>query len=286
MDELQARAWDEDYLSLCDHAYRVAIRICVQGPIPPGTLDPGARYLLARSTRFSAAYSGGGRPRPSSAAADALDAVADAWPAIARGDLSGEMLFEHHPGLWQRLMNEWPMGHYADMVAQALAGLGRGLGNVVELGAGTGATTRRIRPIIERQGGHLTATDLGYGPARAVDFERRLLPQIGRADVVVATNALHCAQDPLMTLRWIRELVSPAGLVMLGEGAPDPEPGVPWALDLIFGACRGWHDRGGFRSPEFWLRATREAGFEDVRRIPWPSRRYELGGVLIGLSEI
>jgi len=272
-------SWDERYAALCDHAHRIAVRLLADGD---GRADTASgRYLLEQSARLAQAHVDGGRPRPDGPAADALDAVALDWPAIRAGTITGETVFERRPDLWRRLMGEWPMVYYAEMVTEALFDSARTPQTVVELGAGVGVTTRRLRRRMARWDGRVVATDLRYTGA-AADFDRRLLTQVPSADAVVATNALHCARDPALTLGWVREVLRPGGVLVLGEGAPCPEPGVPWALNLLFGACRGWYDRGGFRSPAFWLDALRQAGFDEVERRAWPSERYELGGAFIG----
>ncbi|MEU8264301.1 methyltransferase domain-containing protein [Micromonospora sp. NPDC048999] len=273
---------DGRYAALCDHASRTARQILSHGP--GGGSSGSAAYLYRRSEQFVAGHRSGDRPRPDCGAADALDAVARAYPAIRAGDLTGEEVFALHDGLWGRLMTEWPMGDYARMAADALASLVGAGGTVVELGAGVGATTRLIQPIVRARGGRLVATDLLYRGARAADFDRPLVGQVPGADVVVATNALHCSADPAVALRHVAALLEPGGALVLAEGAPFPTPGVPWALDLLFGACGGWFDRGGFRTPEFWLGALRAAGFVRVERIRWPSGRYYLGGCFVATA--
>ncbi|WP_406205566.1 class I SAM-dependent methyltransferase [Kitasatospora sp. NBC_01560] len=270
---------DRGYAALADHASRIAGMICGGVGRPPQTAS--TRYVLEESRRLLDAWHPEGHPRPRSAAADTLDAIAAAWPSLCEGAVTGEEVLARQDGLWQRLMSEWPMGRYAQMSADALAAHDGPVGTVVELGAGVGVTTRLIRDSVAMRGGRLLATDLHYGASQAVDFDCPLLAQLPPADVVVATNALHCAADPVATLGWIRELLNPDGVLILGEGAPFPEPGVPWALNLLFGVCQGWFDRGGFRSPEFWTQAMSSAGFGRVSRHRWPSDRFEFGGVLV-----
>ena len=176
------------------------------------------------------------------------------------------------------------MGQYARMAAAAVCADLRPGTAVVELGAGVGATARLIRGPVAAAGGRLVATDQLYGAAARVDFDAPLVGQLGQADaqagVVVATNALHCARDPERTLRWIRELLPFSGQLVIAEGAPWPEDGVPWALDLVFGCLAGWHDRSGFRTWPYWREALRRAGFGRLQRTPVPSERYDLGGVV------
>jgi hypothetical protein len=272
---------DELYAALCDYVHRRALVVA------ENTVEPSApasiRYLSEESRRFVVAYPGGRRLRPSGAPADALDVVLDGWEELRAGRVSGEGLFAGHPRLWPRLMEEWPMGQYAEMVAETLAACAPSPATVVELGAGVGATTRRIRRHLLAKRGRLLATDKAYTGSSSIDFDSPLSDQLGFApDVVVATNALHCARDPQRALVGIAELLRPGGLVVLGEGAPFPEPGIPWALNLVFGPCHGWHDRGGFREAGYWTEGLRRAGFEDVTFEPCSSQRYDFGGVFTG----
>lgn len=274
-------AADERYAGLCDHARRVAFALLRQ-PGDEAATASCARYLLRTSACLAASHVDTGYPRPAGPAADALDAVAAKWPAVRDGVISGEQLFEGQPGLWARLMDEWPMGWYAQLAVEALLAQNAELSCVLELGAGVGATTRRLRRATP--GTAIVATDLRYGPSGAVDFDQPILPQVlelGQVDTVVATNALHCAADPLATLHWIREVLRPGGLLIIAEGAPFPEPGVPWALNLAFGACAGWHDRRGFAEPEFWAGALAAAGYALADRVRYPSVKYELGGCFV-----
>jgi long-chain acyl-CoA synthetase len=269
---------DDDYAALRDHARRVAASIVASRA--DGRAGAPARYVLRESARLVACTPDEGATPPPVAAVEALDLVHAGWDDIRGGAVSGEELFGAAGDLWARLMNDWPMGAYAELAARAFAAADGPAGAVVELGAGVGATTRRLRPLVEARGGALLATDVAYGPGRAIDFDRPLADQLPAADAVVATNALHCARDPEQTLRWIAEILRPGGLLVLAEGAPWPEPGVPWALNLLFGVFRGWYDRGGFRSSAFWLDALGRAGFEAVGHDPVPSHRYELGGCI------
>lgn len=279
IDKIQIANWDSKYDAIYDHAWLAAVEIVRCGK--RSVLSESGRYIFDECCKLLETTTCGYRLKSVGPVTDALDAIVSAWPSISRGERSGENVFEATGDLWFRLMEEWPMGYYADIVAGELAALELSGKTVVELGAGVGVTTRRIRRMITKHGGQLFATDLRYRGSQAADFDRPLLSQLPTADVVIATNALHCARDPVSTLNWIHQLVRPSGWIVLGEGAPFPRPNLPWALNLLFGACRGWYDGSGFRSPSFWLSALRTAGFVSVKRTRWPSDRYELGGAYI-----
>jgi Methyltransferase domain len=276
-DPIDPREADERYRILLSHAQYVAGRIVATGR--PASFSSAGHYLL-RQSRLLASTGPGDRSRSSGIAAEALDGVDREWMRIANGTVTGEEILAASGDIWWRLMTEWPMGQYARMAAEEVAAHLPGRADVVELGAGVGATTRLIRGSVMAVGGRLTATDKMYGTAGAVDFDAPLLGQIASADVVVATNALHCARHPGRTLSWIRELLPPQGQLVIAEGAPWPQEGIPWALNLVFGTLTGWYDRQGFRPWPYWRDELGRAGFAVVSRIPFPSERYDLGGVI------
>jgi SAM-dependent methyltransferase len=275
---------DELYASLCDHAHQVATAVLndsCHGVSVSAECRSAIRYVHFECYRFVKAYAPRNGARPDGPAVEALDAVASAVNTALDDSHFYKSVFTDRPHLWHRLMSCWPMGYYATMTANALKSIEAPLGVVVELGAGVGATTRLVRPIVARRGGQLIATDLHYGHTRRVDFNLRLSEQLPTAHAVVATNALHCAADPVATLSWIGEVLRDGGALVFAEGAPYPEPGVPWALNMAFGPCHGWFDGGGFRTPNFWVSALDAAGFGEIYYEQWPSARYEFGGVFV-----
>lgn len=142
----------------------------------------------------------------------------------------------------------------AEAVAEAIAQLpaGRGL-RVLELGAGTGATTERVlaRNDVERM--RYTFTDVAAGFVAAeqqrlpqhenlsfetLDIERDPIEQgfeAGAYDVIIAANVLHATADIAKTLDNTRKLLAAGGQLLLVEGTRP----VRW-LDLTFGLTDGW----------------------------------------------
>ena len=127
--------------------------------------------------------------------------------------------------------------------------LGRPL-RVLEIGAGTGATTdhilERLREAVD--GFEYTFSDLSpqlvarartrFGDSPELRFEIFDLeaPPIQReaCDVVIAANVVHATADVVTSLAHVARLLAPGGALLMLEGTEPP----PW-LDLIFGGTEG-----------------------------------------------
>jgi long-chain acyl-CoA synthetase len=224
-----------------------------------------------------------------SAAHDALDAVVADWRDLAEGTIDGDDVMRVRPGLWRRLMTEWPMMAYADALIARLEGERPLTGAVLEVGSGAGNTTERLAKLY---GERLTWSDRNpslvrsgrwAGTRRAFDFDADAPPDLGPFQAVVATNALHCAAHAGRTVRRLRDVLQPGGLLMIAEGSsPTRDDGRPWALDMLFSAFDGWWDRGGFRTRREWLGLLRSQGFVDVGSAALRSGDDDLGGVIWG----
>ena len=156
---------------------------------------------------------------------------------------------------------------------------------VLEVGAGTGATTAAVLGALpaERTDYEFTDVSAGFlaeaerrfgagGPSfhtRTLDIERDPAEQGFEPhgyDVVLAANVLHATRDLAETLANCRRLLAPSGLLVLVEGTK-PQG---W-LDLTFGLLPGWwRFEDGYRTdsalvpPPVWRRALREAGYGEV----------------------
>ncbi len=168
----------------------------------------------------------------------------------------------------------------ATMVAAAGAGVPGGL-RVVEAGAGTGATSRAVLAAAGGTMRELLVTDvspflvraarerLGDHPAlrfAELDLEAPPPASEGGFDVAVAANAVHATRDLRESLRTLRALLAPGGLLLLQEALRSHD-----FMDLVFGQLDGWwrfvdHDlRPGhaLAGGAAWRRALTDAGFED-----------------------
>jgi len=154
---------------------------------------------------------------------------------------------------------------------------------VLELGAGTGATTTCVREELKGRLSHYTFTDIGrllVNEARAkfagdpamncavLDIEKPLAAQgfvEGSCDVVLAVNVLHATTDLRTTLKHVRQLLAPGGLLVLLETTARRR----W-LDLIFGLISGWwrfadaplRSSHALLDGDQWLKLLAESGFD------------------------
>lgn len=175
-------------------------------------------------------------------------------------------------------------GLMAEVIAAAIATrpTGRAL-RILEIGGGTGSSTAHIVPRLPRDGVEYTFTDVGpsfvargrerfgsHGFMRfeVLDLERD--PQLqglgGRQfDIVVATNVIHATRDLEGTLRRVRGLLAPGGLLaMLEITGP-----LRWH-DLTLGLTSGWWSFTDFNlRPDHcslprlrWLELLSRCGFD------------------------
>jgi acyl transferase domain-containing protein/SAM-dependent methyltransferase len=159
---------------------------------------------------------------------------------------------------------------------------------VLEVGAGTGATTSSLVPVLAA-GSTYCFTDISelflhHGQSKfsrypqmqfaKLDVEtgqRDDLVRNGSYDVVVATNAIHAVRDLDAALRNVRALLAPGGCLVLCEVTEH----LSW-FDISTGLIEGWQlfedrwrtDQPLLR-PERWAEALAAAGFE--RTAAWPA---------------
>ncbi len=158
---------------------------------------------------------------------------------------------------------------------------------VLELGAGTGATTAAILPQLpaERVRYHFTDVSevfLQRADARFaaypfvryglldIENEAHLSRHAGSYDLVIAANVVHATRDLLSTLSGIASLLAAGGTVVLLETTKD----LAWH-DITIGLTRGWqkhedHLRASsvLLGVSEWASALHQAGFEEVISAP------------------
>lgn len=177
---------------------------------------------------------------------------------------------------------------YGDLVAEAMKAIGpEAARRIVEVGGGTGGTTRRLLPSLPEATSYLF-TDVGpLFVARArerfgrrdhtsfavLDISRDPMPQVGAGvsfDVVVAANVLHATADLRATLRHVRSLLKDGGTLVALEVTSRQR----W-FDLTVGLLEGWW---AFADPDLrpdyatlsvpaWRTVLAEAGFSDIETI-------------------
>ena len=177
-----------------------------------------------------------------------------------------------------------------DVVASAVRSLpaSRRL-RVLEVGAGTGGTTSYVLPTLPRDTAEYAFTDVSplflararekfaaypFVRFETLDVERDPREQgftPGRYDLVLAANVIHATRDLRVSLRHVRDLVAPGGLLVLVEAAL-PER---W-LDLSFGLLEGWwrfadtdlRPSYPLLDHQRWVSVLEETGFSEARRVP------------------
>lgn len=160
---------------------------------------------------------------------------------------------------------------------------------VLEIGAGTGGTTRFVLPALPRERTSYTFTDVSpaFLEAAQVEFadtpflstalldmerdpaEQGYLP--GSFDVVIAANVLHATTDLARALHRARDLLAPGGVLLLLEGVASER----W-IDLTFGLTTGWwHGTDTELRPDYplvsrasWHALLNQAGFESIVMTP------------------
>ncbi|WP_375495939.1 beta-ketoacyl synthase N-terminal-like domain-containing protein, partial [uncultured Nostoc sp.] len=124
---------------------------------------------------------------------------------------------------------------------------------ILEIGAGTGGTTSYLLPELQVSQTRYCFTDIGqlflskaqnrFENYKFVDYKTLDIEQEPTAqgfdaheyDVVIAANVLHATQDINQTLKHVKQLLAPGGLLVLLEGTERQL----W-IDLIFGLLPGW----------------------------------------------
>ena len=212
--------------------------------------------------------------------------------------VSAEQVYRDAPGA--RLLNRMVERTLAAVVAQA--GEQRKI-RVLEVGAGTGATTLAALRSLPRERTEYTYTDISAGffdaaqrrlgeypevRYRVLDIERGVEEQgfeRGQYDVVIAAHVLHATRDLGASVRHARELLAEGGLLIVVEGLRAQS----W-LDVTFGQLEGWWrfaDRWRGEGPlvgvDRWREVLGEAGIGGVEAmVPWGESPQ---GVLVGRAE-
>ena len=192
---------------------------------------------------------------------DLLARVAAALQNVLRGERdAADMLFAGDSlALFERLYRDAPIAaamnaHVGGVVAAVAAGWpdGRQL-RILEIGGGTGATTRSVLPHLPPEQTEYVFTDVSDVFTRHAssafadhDFIRPTLLDIerppadqgfaaGSFDLVIAANVLHATADLARSLRHVRQLLAPGGMALLLEATAPLR-----FLDLTFGLTEGW----------------------------------------------
>ena len=164
---------------------------------------------------------------------------------------------------------------------------------ILEVGAGTGATSKRVLKALESYHGHIAEylftdispalvsqakTQLGdlypFVTCQYLDIERALVQQnieIGQYDIVIATNVIHATSSVRLSLQNVKAALKNQGLLILNESITNK-----LFAHLTFGLLDGWwaFKDGGLRqsgSPLLdaatWLATLNSEGFSHCGQI-------------------
>ncbi|PLB49342.1 BcPKS20, polyketide synthase [Aspergillus steynii IBT 23096] len=191
-----------------------------------------------------------------------------------------------------------------DFLSAAIHSAGGEPFNVLEIGAGTGGTTKHLVPLLQATGLPFTYTftDLSVSlVARAKKADFKGVPEMeflklnveeeppqelqGRYHAVVSSNCVHATRDIRQSLRNIHKLVRPHdGCVVLLELIQQ----LPW-YDLVWGLLDGWwlfdDDRQyPLLTPWAWERTMRDSGFAHVDWSEGSSRESRTLRIIAGFA--
>ncbi|KAI0156338.1 hypothetical protein BJ166DRAFT_594225 [Pestalotiopsis sp. NC0098] len=184
----------------------------------------------------------------------------------------------------------------------SVAGTGRRF-KILEIGAGTGATTRWVVGRLVQMGIPIeyTFTDISSSLVQTakrkfahydcmkyatLDIERPPPAEyLGQYDIVLATNCIHATSDLRGSMRGIHALLKPEGFVALVEFTQR----MPW-FDMVFGLLEGWwlfQDGRGYvlAEPHFWEECMQDVGFGKVLWSGGNSRESNVVRVIAGFKQ-
>ncbi|KAF7519344.1 hypothetical protein PCG10_010100 [Penicillium crustosum] len=214
-----------------------------------------------------------------------LSAVGENLSAIIRGDMNLVEILMHDNMLAEFYAKTFGIDAYLDAVAQAARQIGHRYPhvNVLEIGAGAGATSDRVMRAMGSSFASYTYTDIldsQFDDARErfSDYQSRMAFKVldiekdigeqgyeeGCFDLVIAPLALYATRKLEVTLTNVRRLLKPGGyLVMLELTNSDV-----MRFGLILGGLPGWwygHEEGRTLSPcvseEDWEELIQKVGF-------------------------
>jgi acyl transferase domain-containing protein/SAM-dependent methyltransferase/aryl carrier-like protein len=207
----------------------------------------------------------------------------DPLPLLFSGDLLPLVRSVYAETAFARTYN----GMLAELVHRVVKSAGKPP-RVLEIGAGTGGTTRYILPKLHPDTEYLF-TDVSpiflteaqdrfrnYPGLRTALLDIAHDPsqqgiESGSYDLVIASNALHATEDMYRTMTNVSRLLAPGGILLLIEGlAPEQ-----W-VNISFAFIEGWWKFADFErrpSDPFlsrggWERLLNDAGYSDVVILP------------------
>ncbi|HEX8650761.1 MAG TPA: amino acid adenylation domain-containing protein [Pyrinomonadaceae bacterium] len=228
---------------------------------------------------------------------DSIKLIGDQLPDLLKGNIDPLELF-FPGGSWDRaesIYQDNPIARYFNSLtaevfkAVAASSPSEKQLRILELGAGTGATTASVLPVLPPHQSAYTFTDLStffteqarkkfkeypfinYGLLNIEQDPQEQGYDAQSFDVVVAANVLHGTRDLKETFRHIRSLLSRRGLLVLLEATRSSR------IEMVtMGLLEGWSRFEDERSQnnfpllsiEKWQAILRSNGFEDLVAFP------------------
>jgi SAM-dependent methyltransferase len=286
-----ALAWLLERLAQAGHLGRAGGGYHLRRALPDSSVTAIRGRALAVDASFAPGY-------------DLLDEAAAAFPAIARGETTGERALLGKLALWIRYFDN-QNGAYAlnNRVATqaAVRHLAAGA-HVLEVGAGLGSASEALLDALAA--GERLSLVAAYRATEPVAFFSRRAQRVltgrfpgvpftfapldlnepweaqgvppGSQQLVWGVNVFHLAHDLDATLRRARAALAAGGALVVGEGmrpADDAAVGaeLPFRLLESFTAVTcdpATRPTPGFLTAERWVAALERAGFRDVAVVP------------------
>ena len=213
--------------------------------------------------------------------ANCLSGKADALRLLFCDKATGDLLQDVYTNAPMFKMGTLMLGHFLPQALASSSATATEPFRILELGAGTGGTTRFILDQLVTQGVPIryTFTDISaalvsrarntFSAYDCIEYMTMNVEQIppeaiGSYDLILSSNCIHATKDLRHSCRGLYDLLRPKGMLCLLELTQD----VPW-LDLTFGLLDGWWRFEDGRkhvlaSEQLWKQLLTEAGFGHV----------------------
>jgi SAM-dependent methyltransferase len=239
---------------------------------------------------------------------DLLDHVTSLYPAVARGEQSGDqsVIGPQGIGLWLNYFNNdnltYAVNNWVSAVVAAIRLSTRPRLRILEVGAGSGSASEALLRCFNEQGllphmeRYLITEPNAFFRRRgqrelakqypdlplewdALDINSRWDTQgvaSGQFDLVYAVNVLHISKDLLFTLNQARSALKGDGWLVIGE-CLRPNANQPIYPELMFQILESFTEvqtdpefrpNPGFLTANHWRRAFTRAGFQGVEIAP------------------
>ncbi|KAK4244346.1 BcPKS16, polyketide synthase [Corynascus novoguineensis] len=174
---------------------------------------------------------------------------------------------------------------------------------ILEVGAGTGGTTKRLAAALASAGvsARYTFTDISPSLVAKAKNALKQYPWIeyatfnmeketpealrGKFDVVIGTNCVHATSNRTASCRRLRETLTPGGIIVLSEVTQV----IDW-YDIAFGLLDGWWlAEGGtaypIQPPDTWMTSFATAGFVSASCSLGPTRESTSQQLLVACNK-